>query len=58
MVALNSRWARRWSLVAISSIYINTNLAAANGVVAAILLTQILYKKLDLTMALNVALGG
>jgi ammonium transporter, Amt family len=44
--------------VAISSIYINTNLAAAGGVVAAIFLTQILYKKLDLTMALNGALGG
>jgi Amt family ammonium transporter len=44
--------------VAISAIYINTNLAAAGGVVAAILLTQILYKKLDLTMALNGALGG
>jgi ammonium transporter, Amt family len=44
--------------VAISTIYINTNLAAAGGVVAAILLNQILYKKLDLTMALNGALGG
>lgn len=44
--------------VAISSIYINTNLAAAGGVVAAIVLTQVLYKKLDLTMALNGALGG
>jgi ammonium transporter, Amt family len=44
--------------VAISSIYINTNLAAAGGVVAAIFLTQILYKKLDLTMVLNGALGG
>jgi Amt family ammonium transporter len=44
--------------VAISAIYINTNLSAAGGVVAAILLTQILYKKLDLTMVLNGALGG
>ena len=44
--------------VAISSIYINTNLAAAGGVIAAILLNQILYKKIDLTMALNGALGG
>ena len=44
--------------VAISSIYINTNLAAAGGVIAAIVLNQILYKKLDLTMALNGALGG
>jgi ammonium transporter, Amt family len=45
-------------LVAISSFYINTNLAAASGVVAAIVLTQILYKKLNLTMAPNGALGG
>ena len=44
--------------VAISSIYINTNLAAAGGVIAAIVVNQILYKKLDLTMALNGALGG
>lgn len=44
--------------VAISSIYINTNLSAAGGVIAAIVLNQILYKKLDLTMALNGALGG
>ncbi|MBT3412435.1 MAG: ammonium transporter, partial [Halieaceae bacterium] len=44
--------------VAISAIYINTNLSAAGGVVAAIVLTQILYKKLDLTMVLNGALGG
>ena len=33
----------------------NTNLAAA-GVVAAIILSQVLYKKVDLTMALNGAL--
>ncbi|MBT5911949.1 ammonium transporter [Alphaproteobacteria bacterium] len=44
--------------VAISAIYINTNLAAAGGVIGAILLNQVLYKKLDLTMALNGALGG
>ena len=42
----------------ISSIYINTNLAAAGGVVAAMLLTQVIYKKVDLTMALNGALAG
>ncbi len=44
--------------VAISTIYINTNLAAAGGVVAAIVLTQVIYKKLDLTMLLNGALAG
>jgi ammonium transporter len=36
----------------------NTNLAAAGGVVTAIILTQILYKKVDLTMCLNGALAG
>ncbi|WP_417771588.1 ammonium transporter [Stappia sp.] len=42
----------------ISRIFANTNLAAAGGVVAAIILTQILYKKVDVTMALNGALAG
>jgi len=42
----------------ISTIYINTNLAAAAGVVVAMIVTQVLYKKIDLTMALNGALGG
>jgi len=42
----------------VSKIFINTNLAAAGGVVAAIILSQILYKKVDLTMALNGALAG
>ena len=43
---------------AMSQIFANTNLAAAGGVVAAMILTQVLYKKVDLTMALNGALGG
>ena len=43
---------------AISNIYINTNLAAAAGVVVAIVGTLILYGKVDLTMCLNGALGG
>lgn len=42
----------------IATIYVNTNMAAAAGVVAAVVLNQIIYKKLDLTMALNGALGG
>jgi len=45
-------------IVAIAAIYVNTNIAAAAGVVAAIVLTSIMYKKVDLTMALNGALGG
>jgi len=44
--------------IAIANIYINTNIAAAGGVVTAIVLTQIIYKKVDLTMALNGALAG
>jgi probable ammonium transporter, marine subtype len=42
----------------ISRIFVNTNLAACAGVIAAIILTQILYKKIDITMALNGALAG
>ena len=42
----------------VSKIFMNTNLAAAGGVVAAIILSQVLYKKVDLTMALNGALAG
>ncbi len=42
----------------ISSIFVNTNLAAAAGVVSAMLFTQFAYKKVDLTMALNGAIGG
>lgn len=43
---------------AIATVYVNTNMAAAAGVVAAVVLNQVLYKKVDLTMALNGALGG
>ena len=44
--------------VAIASIYVNTNLAAAGGVVASMTLTQLIYKKIDLTMVLNGAIAG
>ncbi len=43
---------------AVSTIFINTTIAAAAGVVAAMILTQLLYKKVDITMALNGALAG
>ena len=43
---------------AVAIVFVNTNLAAAGGVVAAMAMTQILYKKIDLTMALNGALAG
>ena len=42
----------------VSRIFVNTNLAAAAGVVAAVILTQLVYGKVDLTMALNGALAG
>ncbi|MEM7780312.1 MAG: ammonium transporter [Pseudomonadota bacterium] len=42
----------------VSKIFVNTNMAAAGGVVTAIILTQVLYKKADVTMALNGALAG
>ncbi|QDY69901.1 ammonium transporter [Qingshengfaniella alkalisoli] len=42
----------------ISRIFANTNTAAAGGAIAALILTQVLYKKPDLTMILNGALAG
>jgi len=42
----------------VGRIFANTNMAAAAGAVAALLLTQVLYKKPDLTLMLNGALGG
>ncbi len=42
----------------VSKIFVNTNMAACAGVVAAVIVTQILYKKVDVTMALNGALAG
>ena len=42
----------------ISRIFSNTNTSAAAGAVAALILTQLLYKKPDLTMILNGALAG
>ncbi|MGF1650809.1 MAG: ammonium transporter [Hyphomicrobiaceae bacterium] len=43
---------------AVSRIFVNTNLAAAAGVVTAMVLNQLFYGKVDLTMALNGALAG
>ena len=42
----------------VSRILSNTNAAAAGGAIAALILTQIMYKKPDLTMVLNGALAG
>lgn len=42
----------------ISRIFANTNMAAAAGVIVSMILMQIIYKKVDVTMALNGALAG
>ena len=42
----------------VSRIFSNTNAAAAGGAIAALILTQVMYKKPDLTMILNGALAG
>ncbi len=43
---------------AVGIIFANTNLAAAGGVVTSLILTQLLYKKIDPTMVFNGAIGG
>ena len=42
----------------ISRIFANTNAAAAGGAIAALVLTQVMFGKVDLTMVLNGALAG
>lgn len=42
----------------VSRIFVNTNAAASAGVVAAIITTQLMFGKIDLTMVLNGALAG
>ncbi|MBZ8118418.1 ammonium transporter [Roseovarius sp. LXJ103] len=42
----------------VSRIFANTNMAAAAGAAAALIMTQLVYKKIDLTMVLNGALAG
>ena len=42
----------------VAMVFVNTNAAAAGGVVAAIILARIMFGKADLTMALNGALAG
>ena len=43
---------------AVASVFVNTNMAAAGGVIAAMIASRILFGKTDLTMALNGALAG
>ncbi|NOQ30844.1 MAG: ammonium transporter [Helicobacteraceae bacterium] len=42
----------------IASVFAATNMAAATGAITMAILTQLLHKKVDLTMVLNGALGG
>lgn len=44
--------------ISISRIFVNTNTAACGGVLTALTLTQVIYKKVDLTIVLNGAIGG
>ncbi len=42
----------------VASVFLNTNAAAAGGLIAALVVARILFGKADLTMALNGALAG
>ncbi len=44
--------------VAVSNIFINTNLAACGGVMAAAIITRLLFGKTDVVQMLNGAIGG
>ena len=43
---------------AVAMVFVNTNAAAAGGVIAALLFSKILFGKFDLSMSLNGAIGG
>jgi len=43
---------------AVAVVFMNTNAAAAGGLIAALFVSSIMFKKADLTMALNGALAG
>ena len=44
--------------LAVAMIFVNTNVAAAGGAIAVTLASQLLYRRLDLTLILNGALAG
>ncbi|MFN0023998.1 MAG: ammonium transporter [Parvularculaceae bacterium] len=44
--------------LAVAKVIVNTNMAAAGGVVAALVMTSLIYKKIDITIVLNAAIGG
>jgi len=43
---------------AVALVFVNTNMAAAGGVIAALITARLMFGKADLTMALNGALAG
>ncbi len=46
------------SAIEMSNVMVNTNMAACGGMIAAMAMVQLLYKKVDVTMGLNGALAG
>jgi Amt family ammonium transporter len=44
--------------IAVSDIYVNTTMASAGGVLTAVILTQLLNRRIDLSVVLNGALAG
>ena len=44
--------------VSVSNVLVNTNMAACGGVISAMVMTSVIYKKTDLTIVLNGAIGG
>lgn len=46
------------SAIEMSNVLVNTNMAACGGMIAAMIMVQFLYKKVDVTMGLNGALAG
>lgn len=48
----------RADIDSIALVFADTNMAASVGAISAAIMTQLMYKKVDLTMVLNGALGG
>jgi len=46
------------SAIAVSQVFLNTNMAAAGGVVAALVMSLVMTGKMDVTMAMNGAIAG
>ncbi len=44
--------------IAVSTVIVNTNMAASGGVLAALIMTSLIYKRVDLTIVITGAIGG